>query len=226
MLFAHLKTLLIVIGAAICSSALSTTPAPILAQPSCTSGFCTATANLKLGDDRLSIGIAMPPFDSGLSEVLVNATVPLPYGYSAFTMGDKTSPFMVLAYGFYGTLLNGSSPMNISELRSQIGVQSGNAVISNPNIAKTVISTSSALFPGQLQLVSRIQSPLLRQQSLFTSPSSVLEVTLSMNNPQYLDSANETAVLELYGSQTVSFVFERATGTFENYTEMVKVLGI
>ena len=53
-----------------------------------------------------------------------------------------------------------------------------------------------------------------------------MKVMLSMNDPQYLDSTNETAFLNIEGYEMASVVFDRSAGTFENYTAMAGVLGL
>jgi len=194
----------------------------------CAEEFCTHTVNLKVGDSNIFLGLAIPPADSGLSELMINASVPLPYGFLSFSMGDisRASTLSLAELGIFFTEVDDPMPMNISNLRSQVGTASGGSLVTNPNAASTTISAKSAQLPDQLQIVSRIQSPLFKNQEMFTSPSAVLQVTLSMNAPSYLDSGNETASLDLKNSDTASFVFERSAGSFSNYTEMVKVVGL
>lgn len=131
------------------------------AQRTCRERFCTATktvsgvwcienvkqyltnieSQLKLGDDDVSVGISMPPTNSGLSEFMLNASVPIPYGSVSITMGDNTSspyvhvftaterpsscqsyPSFVMAEFFvFQTVVD--TPMNTSNVRSQIGTR-------------------------------------------------------------------------------------------------------
>ncbi len=80
----------------------------------CTEGFCTWTVNvsaswlltiqslLKTNEcdhnstlqvdfsiPDISLGIAFPQTNSGLNEIIVNATVPLPYGFLSVTLGPS-----------------------------------------------------------------------------------------------------------------------------------------
>ncbi len=99
--------------------------------------------------------------------------------------------------------------------------------MTNPTAANTTISSKSALLADQLQIVSRIQSPILADQDIFIAPSSVvLQVTISENSPFYLDSGNETALLNLMSSDSTNFVFNRTAGLFANYTQMMAALGL
>ena len=103
---------------------------------------------------------------------------------------------------------------------------SKDVIVTNRTLAKTSISEKSALLDDALQIVSRIQSPIFADQALLTPQSITMKVMLSMNGPQYLDSANETAFLSIEGYKTANMVFDRSVGTFENYTAMAGVLGL
>lgn len=93
-------------------------------------------------------------------------------------------------------------------------------------MTNTTISANSTKQPATLQIVSRIQSSLFEVLPLFASNSTIVNVNLSMNAPSYLDSADETAVLNLTGSATASFTFDNSDATFTNYTQMAKVVGL
>ncbi len=98
--------------------------------------------------------------------------------------------------------------------------------MTNPTVANTTISSRSVLLPDRLQIVSRIQSPLFSGGHFFKAPFTEIRVTLSENAPGYLDSAKETAVLDLANSTSASFIFDRAAGSFAKYTQLVEALGV
>jgi len=195
------------------------------------------TANLVIDNNEISLGIAMPPQESGLNEILINASIPLPYGFLTFTLGRNgiqmcdfvvNGPFQPAPTCMpHDRMCHRKYRIHISGLRAQMcGSSGGGSMVTNPTAANTTISSKSVLLADQLQIVSRIQSPIFAEQDLFMAPSSVLQVTISENAPFYLDSANETALLNLTNSESTNFVFNRTAGLFANYTQMVAELGL
>ncbi|KLO10075.1 hypothetical protein SCHPADRAFT_535204 [Schizopora paradoxa] len=204
-------------------------------QTVCNQNVCLETVKLNIDGDNVTIGIALPPKESVLNEFLMNVSVPSSYGFLSMQMGSNGPQMCDFSVTRFGT--EGGAPpaphhphhhhrLNISGLRAQVCTPSDMNLLTNPMLANTTISSKSALFSGQLQIVSRINSTLFNQQDFFSAPSTVVRVTISESGPRYLDSLNMTALLDLSNASSRTFLFNRSAGTFENYTAMVEALGV
>ncbi|KLO10073.1 hypothetical protein SCHPADRAFT_943113 [Schizopora paradoxa] len=205
-------------------------------QTMCNHNVCMETANLEIENNKVTIGVALPTVESGLNEFLMNASVPLPYGFLSIQMGPNEVQMCDFSITEPLPLPTPAPPnhhhnhfkMNTSDLRSQACTESDGSLLTNPMLANTTISSKSALLGDHLQIVSRINSTLFGVQDLFStsSESSVIRVTISKSAPLYLDSSKMTALLDLSNSSSQSFNFNHSAGTFENYTAMVDELGV
>ncbi|KLO12182.1 hypothetical protein SCHPADRAFT_905391 [Schizopora paradoxa] len=163
------------------------------------------------------------------SEFILNASIPLPYGFVAFTMGNQSSPFQMAAFIDVAVTQEANPPpLNLSDVRSQLSTQSTDdslPVLQPFANATTTVSPLSSRTSDRVSLISRVQAKELRNEPLLTALHPILNVVFSMNAPDYLDSADKTAELYLNGSSPIEVVFNGGAAKFSNYSEMLWVAG-
>lgn len=193
----------------------------------CNGGLCSETAFLNSAGISMSLGITMPTEDRG--EFILNASIPLPYGFVAFTMGNSSSPFQMATFIDVAVVQEPNPPpLNLSDVRSQMSIQStdDNLNVLQPfTDATTTVSPLSSRTSDRVSLISRVQSKDLRNEPLLTTLHPIVNAVFSMNAPDYLDSADKTAELYLNGTSPVEFVFDGVAARFSNYSEMLKIAG-
>jgi len=70
----------------------------------------------------MSLGIAMAADDR--SEFILNASIPLPYGFAAFTMGNNSSSFQMAIFIDVAVVQEPNQPpLNLSDVRAQLSTQ-------------------------------------------------------------------------------------------------------
>jgi len=91
----------------------------------CSDGLCFETASVGDQISNITLGFAMPKEDCG--EFLVNASIPLPYGFLSFTMGgnDYNSDPQEVALFIDLIVIPGPGfqPLNLSDARAQLSMQ-------------------------------------------------------------------------------------------------------
>ncbi len=99
----------------------------------------------------------------------------------------------------------------------------------NVTDAETTVSHLSEREPSAVDILFRFRSPhLLAANQLRLVQPGLTRITaaFSMNAPEYIDAAEEKAVLYLNGSQVFEFVLNSTAAVYHNYTSMLKIAGV
>jgi len=169
----------------------------------------------------------MPTEDGG--DFLVNASIPLPYGFLSFNMGgndyyDSCPKEVALFIDLIVIPGPGFQPLNLSDARAQLSTQQGDMLVPFGDVqsSPSVLSNRTA---DRVHMIARMNGSQLQGQPFLSDKVTPMTATFSLNAPEYIDPQNQKAELYTNGSKPVGFQFNAAAARFDNYTEMLKIAG-
>jgi len=187
----------------------------------------------------MALGFALPPFEDNKGKILVNASIPVPYGFVAFNTGYDVGTTGIMkntqVIAPFTDLINeveaNPPPLNLSEVRVQLSViGDGDQLLPvNTTEVETTVSHLSKRGVSTVDLLFRFRSPQLfaaDQLRLVQPGLTRIIVAFSMNAPEYTDAAEERAVLYLNGSQVVEFVLNSTAAVYRKYTSMLEIAAV
>lgn len=194
---------------------------------------CLETAFFNSAGDEFSFGFRFPELGSQNGELIITASLPLPYGFAAFTLGEASSLSSRQAGGplqlvlFVDEIVRAQAnppPLNESHVRVQLSTGNGNGQLIPTGSSNVTISPLTSRTADEVQMVTRFQDSSLAHMPIFTTPFPRLSAIFSLNAPEYLDSAEQKAELYLNGSRPIEFVLDGMAAREGDFGTLLKDL--
>ncbi|KLO12181.1 hypothetical protein SCHPADRAFT_941448 [Schizopora paradoxa] len=218
------------------SAALSNTSSVERSEQVCSgSGHtCFETTFFNSAGNKFSIGFALPKLNDKSGIMIVNASIPLPYGFISFTLGTselnntkrvQPVPEMGMFVDEAIERENDPPPLNLTDVRAQLSIQDGESRLVPTGSSNTTVSALSSRTADRVDIIVRFQDSSLAHMPIFTSESPQLSAVFSLNPPQCLDRAERKAELYLNGSIPIFFTLNGKKARSINFDNMIKDVG-
>jgi len=200
-------------------------------------GACFETIFFDSAGDKFSLGFSLPAFGDERGEMIVNASIPLPYGFVSFTFGDQETgtlqvrakvqpvPDMGMFVDEATVRESNPPPLNLSDVRAQLSMKDGQGHLLPTGSANTSISPMSSRTSDAVDIIMRFQDSSMASMPIFTSESPQLSATFSLNPPHYLDSTEQKAQLNLNGSTPILFTLNGKKARSTSFDAMIEAAG-